>query len=350
MVFTTPAIRALRLHFPDSRITYVVEPVAAAIVAHNPHIDEVIVAPRKKGLAGLRIDLGIARRLRASRYDLAIDFHGGPRAALLTWLSGATMRIGYEIVGRSWMYTRRVARPRALRARHAVENQWDLLAPLAIGPPDPAAYPVDMPVDAPAAAAAAARLTRAGVDRDEEVIVIHVSAGNAFRRWPLASFASVAAGLVARDRRRAVVVTSGPSESDAAALVTAGAREQLQACDRERVLACGEFSLPELRALVEHAALFIGGDSGPMHIAATSRVPIVTLYGPTLPARSAPWRPDGSRSAAVETLDLPCRPCDQRICAPGDFRCLTWIQPQQVLEAAERLIAAPRAKRASAKM
>ncbi len=342
VVFTTPAVRALRLHFPAAHITYVVEPPAAAVVAGNPNIDEVIVAPRKRGLEGWREELRILRKLRAARYDLAIDFHGGPRASLLTWLSGAKERIGYDVVGRSWMYTRRVSRPRVLRARHAVENQWDLLAPLDIGPPNSAVYPVEMPVEAQARAVTAERLLRVGVGGDGRLIVMHVSAGNPFRRWPLASFASVVAGLVAGDRRRSVVVTSGPSERDAATRVIADARVQLPAEDRERVLACGEFSLPELRALVERAALYIGGDSGPMHIASTSQVPIVGLYGPTLPARSAPWRPDGSLSMSVETMDLPCRPCDQRVCAPGDFRCLTWIQPQQVIDAAERLLAGAR--------
>src|SRR5713226_2304802 len=148
VVFTTPAVHALRARFPDAQLTYIVEPRAAAIVAHNPHLDEVIVAPRARGVRGLLDDLALGRRLRAQRFDVAIDFHGGPRASLLTWLSGASDRIGYEILGRGWMYTRRVARPRELRRRHSVENQWDLVAPLGVPPPDRSAYPVEMPADA----------------------------------------------------------------------------------------------------------------------------------------------------------------------------------------------------------
>jgi ADP-heptose:LPS heptosyltransferase len=87
------------------------------------------------------------------------------------------------------------------------------------------------------------------------------------------------------------------------------------------------------------AALYIGGDSGPLHIAAASPVPIVALYGPTLPARSRPWRAAELPSAAVDAGILPCRPCDQRVCAPGDFRCLTLIGPDAVVAAAERLLA-----------
>ena len=338
VVFTTPAVRAIHEHFPDAILSYIVEPSAAPIVVHNPHLQEVIVAPRRPGLRGLIDDLALARRLRASRFDLAIDFHGGPRASLLTWLSGARRRIGYRIAGRSWMYTTRIARPRALRPRHSVENQWDLLAPLGIAPPDRSRFPVEMPADAAVAAAVGDRLARAGVADDDRLVVIHVSAGNPFRRWPATSFVELAVALAAADSRRRVVVTSGPSERDAADRVIADARARLRDGRGGDVLSCGEFSLAELRALLDRAALYIGGDSGPLHVAATTGVPIVGLYGPTLPVRSAPWRGAQWITESVDAGALPCRPCNQRVCEPGDFRCLTFIKPAQVLDAAERAL------------
>jgi lipopolysaccharide heptosyltransferase II len=340
VVFTTPAVRALRERFPDAHISYLVEPAAAPVVALNRHIDEVIVTPRGRGVKGLRAEASLIRRLRAQRYDLAIDFHGGPRASLLTWLSGARDRIGYDVAGRGWMYTRRVDRPRRLRARHSVTNQWDLIATLGIPPPDPAATPVEMPVDAEAARRIEERMARAGTRNGDRLIVLHVSAGNPFRRWPIGSFATVAAELAAGDARHRVVITSGPSEREAAERVIAEARGKLSPVEAERLVTGGDFSLIELRALVARASLYIGGDSGPLHIAATSQVPIVGLYGPTLPARSAPWRAAQWPTESVEVDRLPCRPCDQRQCEPGDFRCLGWIEPQQVLAAARRLLAA----------
>jgi predicted lipopolysaccharide heptosyltransferase III len=338
VVFTTPAVHALRARFPDAHLTYIVEPAAAPIVAHNPHLNEVIVAPRAGGVRGLVDDLALGRRLRAQRYDVAIDFHGGPRASLLTWLSGAPLRIGYEVLGRGWMYTQRVARPRALRPRHSVENQWDLLAPLGVAPPDRSAYPVEMPADAAVAAAIDARLTLAGVGAGEPLVVIHVSAGNPFRRWPAAQFIALVAALAADDDQRRIVVTSGPSEQDAAGGVIAGAQQELGPARARQVLSCGEFSLAELRALLDRASLYIGGDSGPLHVAATTRVPIVGLYGPTLPIRSAPWRDARYATQSVDAGELPCRPCDQRACAPGDFRCLTSIEAGRVFDAAKRAL------------
>jgi ADP-heptose:LPS heptosyltransferase len=316
-----------------------VEPAGAPIVAHNPHLNEVIVAARARGVRGLLDDLALGRRLRAQRYDVAIDFHGGPRASLLTWLSRASVRIGYEILGRSWMYTRRVERPRKLRSRHSVENQWDLLASLGVAPPNRSAYPVEMPADAAVAAAIDTRLREAGVGAGDPLVVIHVSAGNPFRRWPASHFVELVAALAADDERRRVVVTSGPSEQEAAGRVIADAQRQLGPARARQVLSCGEFSLPELRALLDRAALYIGGDSGPLHVAATTRVPIVGLYGPTLPVRSAPWRDPCYATESVDAGELPCRPCEQRTCAPGDFRCLTSIEAARVFEAAKRALA-----------
>src|SRR5205814_7939610 len=88
VVFTTPAIRALRRRYPDARLSYIVEEEAAPIVAGNPHLDEVIVAVSPRARGRLRADLALMRRLRRERYDLAIDFHGGPRSSLITWASG----------------------------------------------------------------------------------------------------------------------------------------------------------------------------------------------------------------------------------------------------------------------
>jgi lipopolysaccharide heptosyltransferase II len=338
VVFTTPTFAALKDHFPSARLTYIVEPAAAPVVLDNPHLDSVIVAPRTRGLRGFLGDLALGRRLAAERFDIAIDFHGGPRASLLTWLSGAPTRVGYAIPGRAWMYTTRVDRPKELRPRHSVENQWDLLTAIGVPPPSPDRYPVEMRVDPAAREAVHARLANA-VSANARIVVMHVSAGNPFRRWPLTSFADVAAGLVAANADVHVIVTSGPSEREAAMQVIAAAQSRVEPDERRRIVQSGEFSLAELRALVDVAAVYIGGDSGPMHVAATSTIPMVSLFGPTLPVRSRPWRPDTLPSLSVDVDGLPCRPCDQRRCEPGDFRCLGLISPEQVLQAALSLLA-----------
>lgn len=327
---------------------YLVEEAAAPVVMANPHLNEVKVIRHSRGLRRIRDDVRLARWLRRRRFDIAIDLHGGPRSTWLTWFSGARLRVGYDGRGRSWMFDRIVRRSKANAARHAVVNQWDLLR-IVDGKLDVAPTlerdPVEMRADATAARTLGNRLRALGVPSNVQPIVLHVSAGNPFRRWPESSFIDLSSDLLRRDDQRWLVVTSGPSDEAAAARVVRGVRDRVPAA-ASRIVEDAGLSLTELRALMDRASLFIGGDSGPLHIASTSTVPIVGLYGPTLPGRSAPWRPAALLTASVDVGELPCRPCNQRKCVPGDFRCLTTLPASAVLGAAERLLSATAAPQA----
>lgn len=340
VVFTTPVVRALRERYPDAHLSYVVEPLAEAVVADNPHLDEVIVAPRRRGMARLRDDVQMAARLRQERFDIAIDLHGGPRSAWLTWATGARMRIGYRIPGRAWMYTHVVDRSPDLRPRHSVENQFDVLAPLGLTACDPRRLPVEMGENPAAAARAAVRMREAGLLPEHDLIVVHVSAGNPFRRWPESQFADLAVRLLSASPARRIVLTAGPSDAAAAARIDEMVRRRITRPDQGPIVA--DWPLAELRALITRAAVYIGGDSGPAHMAATTTTSIVELLGPTLPERSRPWRDPRWFAETVDAGALPCRPCHQRHCDPGDFRCLTRISADTVAAAAERALAHPR--------
>jgi ADP-heptose:LPS heptosyltransferase len=336
VVFTTPLVLALRRRFPNAYLAYLVEPAAAPIVRGNPHLDEVIVAPRRRGLRRLADDVRLARNLRDKKLDVVIDLHGGPRAAWLTWSSGAPTRIGYAMPGRRWIYTQVVERAPDLGPRHSVRNQWDLLAPLGIGPADPERYPIEITPDRDAQVVIERRLNDLGIGPEHELAVIHVSAGNPFRRWPVESFTELVVQLASANPRRRVLLTSGPSDQAAARLVADAARVRLGR--DEQVPETADFSLTELRALVDRAAVYIGGDSGPLHVASASTTPIVGLFGPTLAGRSMPWRDPRWYAEAVDAGPLACRPCNQRECVTHDFRCLTMITARQVIEAAERAL------------
>jgi lipopolysaccharide heptosyltransferase II len=337
VVFTTPLLSALRRHYPEAHLAYAVEPDAAPIVEGNPHINELIVVPRRRGLARIADDIASARRFAQGHFDLAIDLHGGPRSAWFTWASRAHRRIGYTITGRSWMYTDAVPRSRQLTPRHSVMNQWDLIAPLGIPPLDAARDPVQMPADTQAQMRIDAHLTRSGVGPTNALIVIHVSASTRFKRWPEESFVSLVVALVRQEGSRRIFLTSGPSDVEAARRIADAARNTLGPLNGA-LLDSRTFQLSELRALIARAALFIGGDSGPLHIAATTSVPIVELLGPTLAERSYPWRDPRWFSEIIDPGPLPCRPCHQRVCVPGDFRCLTNTGPERVIAAAERAL------------
>jgi lipopolysaccharide heptosyltransferase II len=341
VAFTTPLVRALKRAYPEAHLTYLVEPAAAAVVRNNARLNEVIVVPRSRGMRRILDDVTLAWRLRRGRYDLVLDLHGGPRSAWFAWATRAPERIGYDIPGRRWMYTRIAPRARGLQPRHSVQNQWDVLEAIPGWPggaADPSRDAVEMPLDCAADARMNDRLQRAGVRADDELVLLHVSAGNPFRRWPEEFFAETAATLASEGSHRRIVFSSGPSDREAAARIASATRQKLGP-HAGRVIDLGEFDLQELRALIDRSRVFIGGDTGPLHVAAATRTPVVGIYGPTLAARSAPWRDPSVPTLSIERQDLPCRPCDQRVCAPGDFRCLTQLQPAAVIGAARQALA-----------
>ena len=184
------------------------------------------------------------------------------------------------------------------------------------------------------------RLRAAGVDARHTLAVVHVSAGNPFRRWPEPAFARLVAALASADTGRRIVLSAGPSDRTAADRIAIEARRELGPDRAPRVLEFGDIDLAELRALVARSGVFVGGDTGPLHVAATTGTPIVGIYGPTLAERSAPWRDPRAVTESVQIDGLPCRPCEQRTCEPGDFRCLTRIDPGLVIAAAERALSA----------
>lgn len=341
VVFTTPVLRALKRQFPRARLSYLVEREAAAVVKNHPDIDELIIVSRRRGVRRVLDDLRLARQLRRARFDLVIDLHGGPRSSWLARATGATQRIGYDVTGRSWLYTRTVARPRELRPRHSVVNQWDLLSAIegwSAPAPDPAVDSVSMASDAAADTTIERRLRALNIGPTHELMVVHVSAGNPFRRWPEAAFVRLICALASANDVRRIILSSGPSDAAVAHRIVAAAKTELGAGRADRIVDFGDFDLAELRALVVRSRLFVGGDTGPLHIAATTRTPIVGIFGPTLSARSAPWRDPAIPTESVEIHGLPCRPCEQRVCVPGDFRCLTTLRPDDVVLAAERVL------------
>lgn len=340
VVLTTPIIRALRQRFPSARIVYVVEALAAPVVAANPHVSEVIVIRHRRGWRRWIEDVSLARRLRRERADVAVDLHGGSRSGWLTWATRAPVRVGYDVHGRRWNYTHHISRPRGYQPRHSVRNLWDLLAPVdpffAKGP-DPESDPVEMPVGDDARTRVDKRLRGLGVKPTDRVIIIHGAAGTEFRRWPAPSFAAVAAAL-AGDRADHKVLILG-ARPDAGIVETIAQNARAVAGDAgSRIAVALDWPLDEVRAVMERGAIFIGGDSGPMHVASTTDIPIVVLFGPTTAATWAPWRPARASVVCIEPGPLSCRPCDQRVCEPGDFRCLRRLEPAEVIAAARRLL------------
>jgi ADP-heptose:LPS heptosyltransferase len=332
VVRTLPAASALRAAYPGAHLAWLVEPASRSAVDGQPWVDEVLVFPRAElvdALRRLRLGRfvaalgGCVRALRARRFELVVDFHSIVKSALLGLASGAPVRVGYAAPfareGAWWLATAR-ARPAARRLPRFARN-LALVEFLGVtARPRPAPLRVDPE----------ARRRLAEALGGAAPVVLHpgTSAHTPHKRWSAAGWAAVARGLAGDGRT--VLVSHGPGAPERAL-----AEEIVAAAGRAARLAPATASLAELAALLEQAQLFLGSDSGPLHVASLVGTPVVQLLGPTDPVENAPHPDTPSRSVRVPVACSPCR----RGCAAAV--CMERIQPDAVLAAARALLAAP---------
>ncbi|MEW6368577.1 MAG: glycosyltransferase family 9 protein [Acidobacteriota bacterium] len=330
VILTTPACRMLRAKYPDAQIDYVVEPPHREVVDGLPCLDRVHLYDRvqiKRSFTGIE-GLRFVRRMRREHYDASIDFHGGPRSGLVTRAIASRVRVGYTGPHGRLFYNRRISR-RVPGARiHSVLQQMRLLEPFGIG--IPAMVPrLEMAPPPPAALERARALVEsAGAAGFDGLASVHVPPASPFRCWGTEKIVRVASHVAARGLRP--VLLGGRDSLDVGSTVIAalgGSADSL----------FGETTLSELHAVIAASRVFVGVDSGPMHVAATTATPIVAVFGPNVPEVSGPWT---DRATIVEE-SLDCRPCNQRRCRHGDFRCFGRVDAARVVDAVDRWLADP---------
>ena len=323
VIQATCVLPVLKEAFPGVRISWLVFEHNAEIVRGHPLVDNVLAVRRRGGIAALP---GIIRSLRAPRFDTVIDLQGLLRSAVLSRLTGCPRRIGFAD-GReqsTLFYTETFDLPR--HSMHAVDRYLALCGRLGAQVPAEPAFPL------PVRDAHRTRIVELLGDfaGGKPLVVVNPTAKWPSKRWPAGSFASVADTLTRRCRA-GIVLVGGPSEttivSETASLMACGSLDL-----------SGRISIMELAALLERADLFLGNDSGPMHLASATRTPTVAVFGPTDPLRTGPY----NRKAAVVRAQLDCMPCFRRSCDRP--RCLEEVTPQKVADVCEEVLAGPRRK------
>lgn len=320
IIFTIPALQLFKQHYPQHRLYYVVEEDFKDIADLIPDIHEVLVVPRKMAL---RDFMDFRKKVKQIGFGQVIDFHSGPRSAMLTYLTGIKIRIGYHTPNRNYAYTRLTPRNTNDPPTHSTFNQALLLEHVNIDikgnseiiPPYPPLFIPDESVS---------EQLREQISGDNRVI-IHVGAGNRFRDWGLDNFTSLIEKLIQdqfsifligntdRERKRGEILGTGFPVTDFT----------------------GQLSIKETLYLIDRADLYIGFDSGPLHLASMTQTPIVAMYGPNIPEISGPWR---RQNLTIIQTNLNCRPCSQRKCIYDTIKCIHDIEVDHVYEAAKKYI------------
>ncbi|HSS19863.1 MAG TPA: putative lipopolysaccharide heptosyltransferase III [Pyrinomonadaceae bacterium] len=321
-VLTTPSLFALKRFVPNATVDILLEDWVAPVLDGFPHVNNVITLERSSTASRARV----ARQLRANRYDVVYNLHGGTTATLLTRATGAKHRVGYKTYQYARLHNELSPSSASLWGRektHSVEQQLALLG--WTGVPVSDRPPTQLAVTPEADAAVAKRLQRAQLI-DREFAVIHPAAAFATKQWAANNFAKVADDL--RSRGLAVV-----------AIATADQKEIIADLNHSAavpVVDFTDFSLPQLTALLRRARLFVGNDSGIAHMAAAVRTPAVVIFGSS---NTAHWRPWAQNAAEVVLEEMECQPCHGYFCEKfAEPECIKRVPVERVVAAVERVL------------
>ena len=318
VIHALPVSYAIKERFPEAHLTWVVEKPAYPILEGNPYIDDIILFEKAKfrSVGGFLHEIGpFHRRLRARRYDASLDLQGLFKSAAIVWNAGARQRVGTANMREG---AHLVSRP--IRGAHAeghiVERYLDVARALGCTV-DEVRFPVA--VSERDRAAAETLLLREGVQEQRTFVAFAIGANWPNKRWPAAHFAALADRLY---RAHYVPVLVGGGRLDETL-----AQDIMAASGIPPVNLVGRTNLKQLAHIFTRAALVLGGDTGPVHLAAGLGTPTVMLMGPTDANRNGPY---GQQENAIE-VDRPCRACWKRACPKG-LDCLAAITPEMAVE------------------
>lgn len=322
-VLATPALYALRRFLPAARIDVLLEDWVAPVLDGFEEVDNVITIERGSAASRARR----ARMLRAARYDVGYNLHGGTTATLLLRASGAKHRVGYANYQYSRLYNHTAPPANTLWGRdktHSVEQQLALLGWTGVPVSDLPATRLAVTEDA--ASRVTAKLRAAHLDQSKPFALVHPAAAFETKRWATEKFARITEQLAARGLQS--IAVAAPNETQVVA--------DLVGNSSARIIAFTDLSLPEVTALAARSRLFVGNDSGIAHIAAAVRTPSVIIFGSS---NIAHWRPWTNAPAEAVREEMPCQPCPGYTCAEFDApECIRRVPVERVMAAIARVL------------
>ncbi len=302
-VLSTAVIQPLRSHFPNAHITFLVGPSAFDLLVNEPQLDATLVYDNRGEHAGLTGRMKLIKSLRSEKFDLVINLRDSFTARC----------IGAE----HWGLVR------GDRERHAVTRYLEVLSKQGVDTTD--AHP-HLQLTEMEQATAHRFLTESGRTTDKLLIGIHPGGNWEYKLWSAEKYAQFASTLSKEDNA-SILLFSGPNERKLQTQVA-------DMMDTSPILVKDE-NLREVAALIAACDIYIGNDTGPMHIAAAVGTPVIALFGSTNHIRSGPF---GEKHTVVQSgIELACNPCHPGRhpggCGAGSCAVIDGITVKQVLEA-----------------
>jgi lipopolysaccharide heptosyltransferase I len=334
VIRTLPAVKALKEYYPSSHIAWVVEEPSKALLASQPEIDEVILFPRKKWTKGIRSAgkmfttmgevLGFARDLQSRKFDTALDFHGILKSGLISFFSGASRRIGFDRgsskEGNFLFSNVRVKLQNEKVSRY--RRNFSLLKGIGL---EVNGFKQGLHIPKKDHEYVDSFFNRLSMPEKSPLIAIHpgTSSKTSYKRW-MPNLYSQLADRVVRELGASVIFTWGPEELNWV--------EDIQRKMKEAsILAPETESLTQLGEVYRRCRLYVGGDTGPMHIASFMKIPVIVIYGPTDPIVNEPLGPHRK-----VRKDVGCNPCRNRSCR--ELTCLKAVTVDDVFKAVEEVL------------
>ncbi len=319
-IMSLPAIRAYKKYFPHDRLAVAARRYLADIFLNIPQIDEIVPIPDRWTASTYASAL---RQMRGRRFQRGVLFTNSFASALFFRLAGIRDCRGYDRDGRGWLLRDRI--PFIPSAEHHQFYYLNLVEHLA-GEKIDSAFPADLVVSSAESAWAANWLVERGLVEGQPLLAVAAAAAyGSAKAWLPERFRQVIAAWHETHPDCAVLLLGGPAEKDGIAAMAAGLPGPI-------LDLAGRLTLRQTIAILARCRLFIGNDSGLMHIAAALAVPLVAVFGPTEPGKTAPL----GRDYRLLHRGADCAPCRRREC-PTDHRCMSAIGADQVLAAAGEL-------------
>jgi len=319
VLLSTPAIKALRTHYPTSFIAMMVSPYTRQLVEGNPYLDEVILLDKEGRHRGLWATWRLARILRRKNFDVAVILHPTVRVHLVCFLAGIRERIGYDRKA-PYFLTRAIVHKKQEGRKHELEYNFDLLRAMGISQIE---REITMPLRLKAQRYVDECLKGAGVGPGDILVAVNPAASDLSRRWPTEKFAGLIDRVAQLPGVRVVVIAHS-----AHAAVT---RDLQSSINVSVIDFTGAFDLSQLASLFKRCRLVISNDSGPVHLAVAVKTPVIAIFSRNQAGLSPRrWGPLGARDVAVHKK-TDCDPCLAHECAHG-FKCLEAVSVDEIFQ------------------